>query len=506
MTSTSNGTADFGHDVNVAINDSIVQPTILRLPRELRDLIYEYYTQVQGGYTYNFMTNKLKQADGRPISHSLVFACRQTASELRDIFFRLNTITFSTYFSESTRIEAGFLNTLCRVINFKKKKLVQYLAPRLLTPTMVQAAMDEYPQFSQILVDWISQGLVDYNVHDFSDGEATSRWDEFTQYLLQSMSKHPRFLKEAKKAPNAWRSSKDCNVVELKDVHFEPWLIPCNADMSRLAKICELEPGRPHIPSAIKYSYSAASVALRFLHSLSKATRNTIRKIMLLEDREAVANPNCHGQGLIKMCKAHPKLRIEHIVKLWQNAFPIGYARPDYKLACTYGRGLDGLERDRLESVDVTKAIGSWIAEALALPSYGMPRESYSLTFDGNPNPEHASEVFQIVRRDAAWQSALDSAYMGGTLPKPSPLARRLQRGYMYECLPEAIYNISIGNGPITCNFDLGSPYDIENLLQEHRGWSIDDWSEKWNSHQPKNFQTKPPLPPWHILRWQYVL
>jgi len=29
-------------------------PAILRLPRELRDLIYEHYVQVDGGYIHNF--------------------------------------------------------------------------------------------------------------------------------------------------------------------------------------------------------------------------------------------------------------------------------------------------------------------------------------------------------------------------------------------------------------------------------------------------------------------
>ena len=505
MTSAGNGTAGFDHDVNVASNDGILQPTILRLPRELRDLIYGYYTQVQGGYIYNFVTNKLIQADGRPISYPLVFACRQTASELREIFFRINTITFSTYFSESTSMEASLFHSSCRSIDSKKKMLVQHLAPRLLTQSMVQAAMNEYPQFSEILVDWISRDLVARGGQDFSGGEATSTWNEFTQYLLQSMSKHPQFLKEARKVPCVplWSSNK---VIELKDVHFEPWSIPSNTDLTHLAKVCGIKPKITDCLVETKCSYSAASVALRFLHSVPKSTRDTMRKIVLLEDREAVANPKCHGQGLIKMCKAHPKLRIKHIVSLWQNAFPVITLRSLYHVACEYGWGVDRVNHDRLESAHVTYTIGSWIAEALALPSYGMPRGSYSLIFDGNPNPEHASKVFQVVQRDAAWQSALDFAYMSGMLPKPSPAARRLQKGYMYEGLPEAIYNISIGSGPITCNFDLSPPCDIENLLQEHRGWSIDDWSEKWNSHQPKEFQTESPLPPWHVLRWQYVV
>ena len=54
-------------------------PALLRLPRELRDLIYEEYVRVDGGYVYNPETNKLAHADGSPIDLSLRLVCRQLA-------------------------------------------------------------------------------------------------------------------------------------------------------------------------------------------------------------------------------------------------------------------------------------------------------------------------------------------------------------------------------------------------------------------------------------------
>jgi hypothetical protein len=45
---------------------------------------------------------------------------------------------------------------------------------------------------------------------------------------------------------------------------------------------------------------------------------------------------------------------------------------------------------------------------------------SYTLIFDDMPNLKQASRVFQVVQRDAAWQSTLDAAYANDTLPQRS--------------------------------------------------------------------------------------
>jgi hypothetical protein len=49
---------------------------LLRLPREVRDIIYDYYVYSEDGYVYDFRTNKLRLANGNTISISLGFTCR----------------------------------------------------------------------------------------------------------------------------------------------------------------------------------------------------------------------------------------------------------------------------------------------------------------------------------------------------------------------------------------------------------------------------------------------
>jgi hypothetical protein len=82
---------------------------------------------------------------------------------------------------------------------------------------------------------------------------------------------------------------------------------------------------------------------------------------------------------------------------------------------------MESLASDRLRAEDITKAVGTWVMEALALPSLGMPEDSFTLILDGSPTPKHTSEIFRtVVQRDAAWQTALNLSYSRGLLRKPS--------------------------------------------------------------------------------------
>ena len=57
---------------------------------------------------------------------------------------------------------------------------------------------------------------------------------------------------------------------------------------------------------------------------------------------------------------------------------------------------------DCIESKMIMRAVCLWIAEAMILPSLGMPNGSFSLVIDGNPTPEASTKVFDIVLRDIA--------------------------------------------------------------------------------------------------------
>ncbi|KAF7670704.1 hypothetical protein GT037_011155 [Alternaria burnsii] len=247
--------------------------------------------------------------------------------------------------------------------------------------------------------------------------------------------------------------------------------------------------------------------AIRFLQSISKAARDNIRKILLLEDRESVASPESHGRGFIEICQAHPQLKVERVINLWRNVFPVSHkARADYLLAT---RHLDAgfMSPDRCPADLITHAVGAWSKEATVLPSLDMPHGFYTLVLDGEPVSEHTSHVFRIVQRDVAWQATLEICYARKLLPQPSWLDWRLHTsGFTFEGLPEAVHALTMNSPLVRTNFSLHTPYDVEQLLREHEGWTAKDWEVGWASHEPREFQTEAPLPPWHLLRWQHVI
>jgi hypothetical protein len=65
-----------------------------RLPRELRDTIYDYCTGENGGYFFDSREGKLRTLSGDKIDLSLMYTCKGIAAEIRDVLFRDNTIHF----------------------------------------------------------------------------------------------------------------------------------------------------------------------------------------------------------------------------------------------------------------------------------------------------------------------------------------------------------------------------------------------------------------------------
>ena len=419
-----------------------------------------------------------------------------------------NTITFYTHFSESTRQQAGLFNGVMHNLVYRKKALLRRLISRLLSYDMVQRATDAFPQFAHIFRGWTPhQDIAVLYKQDFDCGEAPSTWDDFIGFVFNLLSKHSLFHDEAELTPGHWISEIPCNIPVLGETSPEPWLIPNPSEFDRLAKILDVEPRAPAYFARLRYRYSAASVALHFLHGLPSSCRKEVRNVILHEDRESGSNAASHGRGFIPLCQTNRRLRVQRIVNVWSSVFRVRpELRVDYIIRSAYENS-DIVKDDRLFSSTITKAVGAWIAEAQALLSLGMPQKSFSMLLDGNPTPEHTSTVFQIVQRDVAWQSSLDAAYDQGHLPTPTWYERRSRAGYNYEGLPSAMRNMSTaGPGePISCNFDVGQPDDVETLLALHRGWTPKQWADHWGMHQPQSFQTEHPLPPWHELKWLRV-
>ena len=69
------------------------QSPLFRLPRELRDEIYDFYTHEDDGYVFDSTAQKL------PIELALSYKCKRVATEMTGMAFRTNDIKFRTMLS-----------------------------------------------------------------------------------------------------------------------------------------------------------------------------------------------------------------------------------------------------------------------------------------------------------------------------------------------------------------------------------------------------------------------
>ena len=170
-------------------------PPFLRLPRELRDQIYEYYHQCHDGYSYNFESNKLTQANGKSVHLSLTLACRQIHSEVVGLALRLNAIVFETFFCKCIQRNAMLYHNASKYLADRKSSVLNRVAPLLLDTKMAKAAAKRYPQFKPMLRHWRNHsGLPLAIIDDRHWGEPPSIQDDFITYTLSLLSKNPKFV------------------------------------------------------------------------------------------------------------------------------------------------------------------------------------------------------------------------------------------------------------------------------------------------------------------------
>lgn len=166
----------------------------LQLPHELRNLIYDYYLWYDGGYVYNCASKRLSRADGSKDFLALAQTCRQAASELEGRAFQTNTITFSATYSQSTSNTAGVHHAIAVMIPESKRILLSDITPELFTPEIAQLAAEAYPRFAPLIDIWLRQGnMEDLSERGNSFGEPPSICNDFIQYVVDLVSKHPAY-------------------------------------------------------------------------------------------------------------------------------------------------------------------------------------------------------------------------------------------------------------------------------------------------------------------------
>ncbi|KAM7212567.1 hypothetical protein V8F06_012064 [Rhypophila decipiens] len=517
-------------------------------------MVYKYYVTVDGGYILNPETWKLRPNNdaGRNLHpFGLQRTCKSIAQEMAGLALKHNLVTFTTI---DTMRELAFQWETLVSMNLN---LCGYL---LLTvareefggrmPDSFKETMSHHcPEYMLLQIDinnFFQPGRDGEEAHDTlwsTDYVTASERYSFAKFIMQQ----PEFAPFLARVPKS--------VLEL-DLHHQPWNIPSEEEtrtwFNLLLPFMTMFPrATPHIPSfwehfldapnRLKYRFSAAAVAIKFLGSLKPSSRAHLRRILLDEDRESVAHPERHGRGLVRFCEENPVLRIERRVSIWRTLLPQqeradpnlyinedGYIKErDSRWTTTaytirYKRDVSGTPKDChiFNSYEISRIVAVWVAEALDLHS------SITLMLDGGPIPEHTSEVFDAhVVPSAVWQEAFERRLPW--LPLPSVHARWLEKGVEppfrlcrkhYENLPGVIFDgfprmikdILDGSSPnVRLNFSSkGRNSDFidreaELLLHEHRDlewealqslcrqrypWSIEpvlplaaDWAEIWD-------------------------
>ncbi|KZL86890.1 hypothetical protein CI238_09237 [Colletotrichum incanum] len=486
------------------------------LPREVWNMIYVSYVSIEGGYVLNFDSNTLKGAGNKSIDLAFTLTCKSVAEEMRGMALASNTINFSTFHSQEHQAIAGRFDVMISTVHSQRQFKWNHIHPDTLSvPNDIWGDLSKaHPNFAPY-VDMVKDRS---NMHTVqwdnvgppgSCGETPSVFRDFIRSALQTIVayKHRFDIEQLTRFENNKYDVDHTPLGNLVNLNPNLWTIPIlwHVDM----------PGSKI--NQIKHRYSAAAVAIRFLESLSKDSRSGIRKIVLNEDRAAVAFAECHGLGFAPYCQENPHLRVKRRVSMWGTVFQTTTANVNYPVMPPY----EGIS---LESNGISYPVAVWILEALELKFAGMPPDSFTLTLDGD---WACSEIFRtVVQREAAWQTGIDLCMERKILP---PLAWDLRRKdsrnrrgfegeayerdnswYLFEAFPQAIQDIVAGKSIIRCYFELGESWDVERLVEENKERTLNDLKAAWFVREKPHFDPDPPSPNWVQLlcdnSWETVL
>ncbi|KAI1736120.1 hypothetical protein F4680DRAFT_275040 [Xylaria scruposa] len=483
---------------------------LLRLPRELRDIIYGFYLAVDGGYVYDFRTGKLRGADApdRPIDLALTFTCRQIAAEMRGVALGVNTIHFRTYSAPDVNLIAWQLDEVLGQCFYEANaQLAKYTPgeppryadlPRF-DKSVYEQLLCRFPDCQPLaeLVAAMDKGLPPLDTRQrvqnirFWLRQDFSRWREvesverdivYSALKIACDSGHVNFweigFRDILEDNHGSHMMTPPDVLDIVST-LMPWAVPTRQEIisavNKQDKDVSEKAQSGRLPRGRRYYFSAAAVAIKFLQETPSSTRSSIRKIVLHEDRVSVAWPECHAKGFIPFCLEHPLLYIERRVDLWHTM--ISQQTVDYSLEFN----LINKDWSLSDPDELSSSISVWLEEAAELSRAGMPAQSFRLVVDGSAAPGKAFEVFQRLQGDAAWQEAFETV-------ANLPLSR--MRGS--ECwislhFPEIMRGLASNDSffPVRCNFSIGDTWDAASIIQENRNIPPVEWWKVWEDRKP---------------------
>lgn len=474
-------------------------------------MIYVAYVLEDDGYFYDFRSGKLTAAGGRRIDLSLMLTCAQVANEMRGLALGTNLVTFSTVYDGNLRKTAGQFDFLMQNLTHSLRLLLEKMQGPP-TPTMLEQLEVENPHFkpcferirnkeSDIIREaWISSWCGISSLHF-----------DFIQSTMRLLAAHQHTISFSQQDLRRLQDRGPQTVDDVLSLQYPRWSIPTQTHISTLRDA--LRPTKEEweeweeMSDRVKYRISAAASAIHFLQGLSASSRLELRRLCVYEDFSSVSYPECHSRGFIPFCKENRELRVNRRVCLWRSIFPSKEIPDLVRLAEVTDDDRRERQWDKLAAYRVSSLVNDWAMEADVLPLLGMPPNSFSVTLDGSLLPARSTEVFDTIQGDAAWQLALQESVSRGILPAESYLETIDSACFISDDFPRVIRAISAGSSSIRCNFDCGQPYDIENIIEKHRGWSWDDWLDGWyERNNDRWFDTAPELPNWVDFRLEELL
>jgi len=538
----------------------------LELPGEIRNCIYQHYLQVRHGYKYDFPSKKFTTMMGEKVKIDLMYTCRQVATEMRHLPFEHNSLTFCTGYSDDTR--TLFANFHLGMHNFIGPKLQQPVIRHQYSMGLgndscevgidkdvcaevarqVPAMSNVFSLIASLPVSFPVAGRPRCRIEPEIDGivfdpdtfmlsgqaESTQRQALLLALRLMAGQQGREPGRAADESVFRGGLSKASSVLQ----SIDPWIIPSQRTIDALFSLVKCT-GVQHAGHAQwsddddeddvpdqhrpwrntrnsltlgKYRVSAAAVAIDFLNSLSEENRQSLRKVVLHEDRPSIACPATHGLGLIRFMNECPLLRIERHVSLLRSAFLEVAQGPMFDINSgggeiedshilmpngTYWDYLDG----GLPGQQAFRLVSMWVAEALVLPPAGMPAQRFRLVLDGGAGTEQelCSSIFDDIQEFAAFQLALQESHTRKLIEPAEPdwsidyFIANIWGGFKDSA--RAIRNLSrggvaIGNNPsyISCNFSAGELHDVGELIKQNRGLDLYSWCSVNNGPSSHSF------------------
>ncbi|RBR13362.1 uncharacterized protein FIESC28_08226 [Fusarium coffeatum] len=470
------------------VSSEIPRASLLGLPSEFRNQIYQNYSTVDGGYVYDGDTNKLVQPGGKPIDISLRSACRSIALETQDFLFSLNNIKFSTVYRKDWQKQAITPD----MYHSSSVDLGKHMAAVKAEVEKCIAIDARCPEMRYTFGCLRSRD-------DIDDLRATSGCNSNSYLLDQAVSqvlrafagRYPEeFAAAVDLGKPGWSSSH--SALDFFDLTFPPWATPSLAEATALAEEWNLvKEGDDQIPNWYQKTYldtayrgpifkyrrrrhfSAASLAIRFLNQITKRQRLCIRHLIINEDRLSGPRPECHPLGLIPFCRENPKLYIDHRVNLWRSFImrTCGHSPSPGQVAHSAETVVDEEDEEfhmgshQVFTSSVIQGFVDWlVVHTTEILDEGMSLASYTLTLDGDPDLNYSTEMFNTIMKPMIAGLTMNSDIVArGIFTAPDhPDYPFMTRRSMTEITP-----VDKRSSVLQCNFTLDQPWSYKNIIKE---------------------------------------